>query len=927
MKKTMLCLLAAGLAVSASAKEPVDYVNTSIGTISHLLVPCFRTVQLPNAMFRFIPPEHDFTQDRVGPLALQRPGHRAGGVAGCYPYSGPKDGLFAPWTSTWDQEHAKPHAYDVIFDTWDIRFDLVPAVRGALATFTFRRPDEVHAVVLREDEITVSKDGQTVAMKGSFAGIPVHFAGAFDVRPVSVERQDKKTAFVFAPKVKSVKFRYAISYIDATQAKANLAADVPDWNAEALAKAGCKAWNAKLGKIEVEGGTEDERSVFYSALWRTYERMVNITEDGRYRGWDRRVHATEGVDQYVDDWIWDSYRAHHPLMVILEPTAESAKLTSYLRLASQNREGWVPTFPELSHDSNRMVNHHVAISFLDAWTKGVRGFDLKAAYTALDHTERTESLVPWHCGPWTELDRFMDEHGYFPALAHGEQETCKAVGGERRQAVSVTQGASYDVWALARMARVVGDKEGEAYYRKRSQNYRNLWDPETRFFRPKDSTGAFVTPFDPIRCGGYGARNYYTENNAWTYIWDVQHDLGGLRELLGGAEGMERRLDEMFNTGVGCRWDHVQALPDGSTGLMGNFSMANEPSFHIPYLYNLAGQPRKTQKLVRKTLEAWFRNDRMGMCGDEDGGGMCAYAVFSMMGFYPVTPGLPHYEIGSPVFSKVTIHLENGKDFTVSAPGASYEAKYWTKGSIGGRPLQGTRFRHKDILAGQTLLLKMTDHPVVAAGPEITVGPAGPEITVGPAGDPELDAWAAKTLLPTLKTWYPKIAEMYASPEFRPLKRIRLRFRTDMGGIPAWAAGDEICLNKAWIKSQLKGESLGSTVHELTHVVQQYPGGAPGWFQEGFADYVRWYQFEPEKHGCVIRNWDDPKVKYDASYRVSANFLDWVARTHGRDVLKKVNAACRARRYRDELWKELTGATLDELGGAWKEQGKKGEIK
>ena len=914
--KNMSCLLAAGLALSASAKEPVDYVNTSIGTISHLLVPCFRTVQLPNAMFRFIPPEHDFTQDRVGPLAMQRPGHRAGGVAGCYPYSGPKDGLFAPWTSTWDQEHATPYAYDVVFDTWDVRFELVPAVRGALAAFSFRRPDEVHAVVLREDEITVSEDGQSVVMKGGFDGTPVHFAGAFDVRPVSVERHGNQTAFVFAPEAKSVKFRYAISYIDAKQAEANLAAYVPDWNAQALADAGRKAWNAKLGKIEVEGGTEDERSVFYSALWRTYERMVDITEGGRYRGWDRQVHGTDGIDQYVDDWIWDSYRAHHPLMVILEPTAESAKLTSYLRLAAQNREGWVPTFPELSHDSNRMVNHHAAIAFLDAWAKGVRGFDLKAAYAALDHTERTESLVPWHCGPWTELDRFMDEHGYFPALAKGEQETCKAVGWERRQAVSVTQGASYDAWALARMAREVGDKEGEAYYRRRSQNYRNLWDPETRFFRPKDSAGAFVTPFDPIRCGGHGARDYYTENNAWTYIWDVQHDLRGLRELLGGAEGMARRLDEMFNTGVGCRWDHVQALPDGSTGLMGNFSMANEPSFHIPYLYNLAGRPHKTQKLVRKTLEAWFRNDRMGMCGDEDGGGMCAYAVFSMMGFYPVTPGLPRYEIGSPVFSKVTIHLENGKDFTVSAPGASYEAKYWTKGSIGGRPLGGTRFRHEDILAGRTLQLEMTDHPVAEAGPVITVGPVD---------DPELDAWAEETLLPTLKAWYPRISEMYASPEFRPLARIHLRFRTDMGGIPAWAAGDEICLNKAWIRSQLKGESLGATVHELTHVVQQYPGGAPGWFQEGFADYVRWYQFEPEKHGCAIRNWDDPKVKYDASYRVSANFLDWVARTHGLDVLKKVNAACRARRYRDALWQELTGATLVELGRLWKEQGKRGE--
>ncbi len=700
--------LVASCAVAA-VREPVDYVNTEIGTISHLLVPCFQTVQLPNGMLRFIPPYHTYTDDRVGPMHLQYPGHRNGGVARLYPYSGAAEGVLANWRSSWDQEHGTPYAYDVVFDEPNVRFAIAPARKAALTTFDFRRKDAVHAIVLMEEDIRV--EGRRATLRGRFEEVPVWFACEFDSSPVRVVRRKDKTAFIFAGDQAQVRLRYAVSYIDAEQAWKNLAQELKTWDFAKVAAAGRRAWNEKLGKIEVEGGTEDERTVFYSSLWRTYERMVNVTEDGRYYGWDHRIHQTDGVDYYVDDWIWDTYRAHHPLMVLLEPTAEAAKLTSYIRMARQNKEKWMPSFPELGHDHHCMVNRHIAISFYDAWVKGVRNFDLASAFKAMDYTERTESLIPWYRGPLTVLDRFHLEKGYFPGLRPGEQETCPGVNTawERRQVVSVTQGSSYDAWALARIARILGDKENEAYYTNRSRNFEKLWDPKTRFFRPRDADGKFIEPFDPIRCGGYGARNYYTENNAWTYIWDVQHDLPRLRELLGGPAGMAKRLDEMLNTGVGNRYHYVADMPDGSTGMMGNFTMANEPSFHIPYLYNYAGCPRKTQKFVRKTLKAWFRNDKMGMCGDEDGGGMTSYVVFSMMGFYPVTPGLPEYQIGSPVFRRVVIHQENGKDFIVSAPKASADAKYWTRGTIGGEPLDGTVLKHEDVLAGKTLALEMTD--------------------------------------------------------------------------------------------------------------------------------------------------------------------------------------------------------------------------
>ena len=242
----------------------------------------------------------------------------------------------------------------------------------------------------------------------------------------------------------------------------------------------------------------------------------------------------------------------------------------------------------------------------------------------------------------------------------------------------------------------------------------NLWNPKTQFFHPKDAEGKFIEPFDYMICGGFGARNYYTENNAWTYIWDVQHDLPGLRALFGGAEAMDAKLDKMFNTSVGARWKFAGQMPDGCTGLMGAFTMANEPAFHIPYLYNYVGKPWKTQKLVRKTLECWFRNDRMGICGDEDGGGMSAYAVFSMLGFYPVTPGLPEYQWGSPVFTKATIHLENGKDFVLEAPKASHDAKYVRSISVdGAAPASAlVPLRHADIVKGARVVVDMSDRPV-----------------------------------------------------------------------------------------------------------------------------------------------------------------------------------------------------------------------
>ena len=252
-----------------------------------------------------------------------------------------------------------------------------------------------------------------------------------------------------------MRFRYAVSYCSAEQAATNLKKEIAHWDLDKVAAAGRAEWNETLGQVKVEGASDDRMTVFYTALWRCYERMVNVTEDGQYLGYDRKVHAIEnGLDHYTDDWIWDTYRAHHPLMVLLRPKEEAAKLQSFIHMAEQNREGWVPVFPEIEGDHHCMNGFHVPESFLDAWRKGVRGFDLARAYELSAKTLREESKIPWHRGPKVAgYDDFYDEHGYVPSLRPGEREPLREIGFENRQSVAVTQAFSYDAWCMSEIAK------------------------------------------------------------------------------------------------------------------------------------------------------------------------------------------------------------------------------------------------------------------------------------------------------------------------------------------------------------------------------------------------------------------------------------------------------------------------------------------
>lgn len=596
-------------------------------------------------------------------------------------------------------------------DDFSVGVDFAPAAKSAIYRFRFEDSDR-RLILLKANgkgEIDI-KDGALCGYD-NFAGIKHYFYLEFDAQPIQVDSLSHSLVFAEFPESKDVvNVRYGISYIGVEQAKRNLYNEINDFNLEKLASQARDKWNDVLGKIKIEGGTEDQKTTFYTALYRAHERMINISEDGKYfSAYDGKVHEDNGVDFWVDDWVWDTYLALHPLQVLLNPEAQEQKLASYIRMYEQS--GWIPTFPCVFGDAHCMNGNHAAGVFADALNKGLR-FDVEKAFEGMKHTVMTESMIPWYRGPKTALDDFYHENGWFPALHPGEKEEFTEVGPfEQRQAAAVTTAASYDDWCIAQLAKHLGKDEDYRFFQDRSYNYRNVFNKETHFFHPKDKDGKFIEPFDYIFSGGIGARAYFDENNAWTYNWDVRHHIQDLIDLFGGNTPFIERLDQLFVEDMKMsKWQYYALHPD-ATGNVGQFVMGNEPSFHIPYLYNYAGQPWKTQKRIRMLMESWFRNDLMGVCGDEDGGGMSAFYVFSALGFYPVSPGVPVYTIGSPLFDKSEIQLANGKVFTMIAHGVSWENKYIQSAKLNGAEYNKTWFTHEDVMKGGTLELFMGDRP------------------------------------------------------------------------------------------------------------------------------------------------------------------------------------------------------------------------
>ncbi len=725
------CTLGAcGVQQDMPDKAPIDYVDPYIGNISHLLVPTFPTIQLPNSMLRVYPERADYTSELLNGLPIIVTNHRERSAFNLSPYQG--DSLRPVMAYTYDNERLTPYSYSVELDDNRIKAEYALSHQSAQYRITFE-PDKPAYVIVnsRNGAIRVGHNficGQQQLSNNTNiylyiepqeeaieAGVVEN--GVIDGSKDLAEGTNVCAAWRFAEGTSTVNLRYGISFISEEQAEKNLRREQKEYNLENLVQTGRDIWNETLGRIRVEGGTEDEKIVFYSSFYRTFERPVCMSEDGRYfSAFDGQVHNDNGTPFYTDDWIWDTYRAAHPLRVLIDRQKEEDIIDSYLRMAEQMGNLWMPTFPETTGDTRRMNSNHAVATVADALAKGLH-VDTVKAYEACRRGMEEKTLAPWSGNPAGWIDTFYHDHGYIPALRPDEQETDPNVHPfEKRQPVAVTLGTSYDQWCLSRIATALGKTEEAAHYLQCSYNYRNLFNPTTSFFHPKDKDGRWIEPFDYRFPGGMGAREYYGENNGWVYRWDVPHNIADLINLMGGNEAFIANLDQMFREPLGrSKYEFYAQLPD-HTGNVGQFSMANEPSLHVPYLYNYAGQPWKTQKRIRQMLRTWFRNDLMGIPGDEDGGGMTSFVVFSSLGFYPVTPGFPAYNIGSPLFTRAQITLSNGKVFEIEAQGASDENKYIQSATMNGKEWNKPWFSHDDLKEGGKLVLVMGNHPNKAWG-------------------------------------------------------------------------------------------------------------------------------------------------------------------------------------------------------------------
>ena len=703
-----------------SKKSLTDYADPTIGGVSVLLETTRQTMHLPNEMLRFVPLRSSMLDDWIDDFALQMPNHRRHWVFGFMPFCTPDPESVWSASGVCNNEETHPHYYSAQLDGVNLEF--APAKKSGIIRMTFnglgkhsmrfrsRTPIGFYNHIGNRVITGTAAFGPFECKENMTAFLYAEFD--CDMHDIHYPGQDTKHLMLTADDhATTVMMRYGISYISNEQAKSNMEREIPTFDFDRVKADAQKTWENRLSQIQVSGGTEAHKRTFYTALYRCSERMVDINEYGRFfSAWDRQVHDSN-EPFYVDNWLWDTHIALEPLQTILNPKMEVQKINSYIEMFRES--GVMPRFALTSGEWAGMTGNFAAVWMWDAWQKGLR-FDMETAYQGFRRNSLERSLLPWYSGPATALDSFYNAHGYFPALRPDETETVPQVdtNWERRQSVSLTTVNSYSDWCIARIAHMLGKTDDEQLFQKRAANYRNVFRQDRCMMWPKDDKGQWVEPFNAMHDG----RAYFTENNAYIFNWDVKHDLKGLIALMGGRQKAEAKLDELFHMGIGtAKFRFYNVLPD-ATGLMGMFQMGNEPSFHIPYIYNYVGAPWKSQKYLHSLIDTYFIDSYLGMPGDEDGGGMSAFVVFSMMGFFPVSPGTTTYVIGSPFFPKATLRLPDGKTFTVKAKGLTAENKFIQKATLNGQPFDKPWFTHQQLMAGGVLELIMGSQPNKAWG-------------------------------------------------------------------------------------------------------------------------------------------------------------------------------------------------------------------
>lgn len=691
----------------------LSYVDPTIGGVGLILEPTRPTAHLPNSMLRVYPMKKDQLDDRIAYFPLNIPSHRTAKVFSFLPLSGNDPSKLWDLKLTIAKEKLHPYYYQVIEEDEGNIIEFSPSERSGYFKVTYNTPAQKYLRIgnlNKEGDLQV-EGKRVITGTETFSGMKAYFYAEVDADIIqTTTKKGAKNAAILVeinPSTKVLSFKYGISYISIAQAKINLQKEITAFDFEKLKQLAINRWTKTLSQVNVSGGTPSQKRVFYTSLYRTYERMVDINEYGKYySAFDRQVHESN-EPFYVDNWIWDNYIALEPLHTILNPEKEVQKIRSYIKMYEQG--GSMPSFGVTFGDWPAMTGNHAASWIADAWSKGLRNFDLKKAYEGLKKNSLESTLIPWRNGPLTALDSFYNEKGFMPGLAPGQKETIKEVEPtwEKRQAVSVTLENSLSDWAIAQLAAASGNAQDRPLFLKRAANYKNVFRVDKGIVWPKDINGNWIEPYNPKLAG----REYFTENNAYTYNWHVKHDLTGLFKLMGGTKSAEDKLDQLFREDLSLpKWKFWATQPDAS-GLVGQFVMGNEPSFHIPYLYNYMGAPWKTQKRIRMLLDTWFTDSLFGIPGDEDGGGMTSFVVFSMMGFFPVTPGIPIYTIGSPTFNEISIQLPNGKTFMVHALNNAADHQFIQSAKLNGKVLERAWFTHQELMAGGILELTMGETP------------------------------------------------------------------------------------------------------------------------------------------------------------------------------------------------------------------------
>ncbi len=477
----------------------------------------------------------------------------------------------------------------------------------------------------------------------------------------------------------------AISGVSTEGAAKNLLAEVPDDNFDKYRNLTRDNWNRQLSKIEIVSNSTDDKVNFYTAL---YHSMIAPTiysdVDGTYYGPDKKTHKTDGWVNYSTFSLWDTFRAAHPLFTYTEPERANDMVKSFIAFYEQNKR--LPVWNFYGSETDMMIGYHAVPVIVDAYLKGITDVDPEKALEA--------------CIATANIDNYRGI-GLYKKLGYVPYNIADSYNAEN-WSLSKTLEYAYDDYCIAKMAEKMGKKEIADEFYKRSLNYKNLYNPATSFMQPKDDKGNFIKNFSPDEY-----TPHICESNGWQYFWSVQQDIDGLIALTGGKERFAQKLDSMFTY-------HPSAddeLPIFSTGMIGQYAHGNEPSHHVIYLYNAVEQPWKTQQYAAKVMHELYQNSPAGLCGNEDCGQMSAWYVFSAMGFYPVDPVSGKYEIGTPLFPEMQMHLSNGNTFTVLAPTVSKENIYIQAVKLDGKPYSKSYITHEQIMEGATLEFEMGNTP------------------------------------------------------------------------------------------------------------------------------------------------------------------------------------------------------------------------